>query len=187
VTGAAALQASGLLRAFMGTHGTQHSYGVFKPIGHVVASFPDAEHADHAEHALRRAGIDDEGALRRIGPEEMKARAEADIARASPLASIGQDLNLVKAHRDLAHRGYEFLVVKAEDSAHAAQIAEIARTHGAERAQYFGAFIVEELIEHPGDAAQVAESPDRGLDAQKPSGNESERATLRRGSHGPGA
>ena len=43
----------------------------------------------------------------------MLAQIDEDMSRASPLAAIGQELNLVKAHRALAERGYHWLVVKA--------------------------------------------------------------------------
>jgi hypothetical protein len=168
---------------------SQHSFGVYKPEGHVVMSFANAEDADAAMLALRDAGVagepgDDSAAptersVRRFSDRQMLEQAEADIARASPLANLGQELNLVKAQRDLAALGYHFLAVKADDDEQARHVAEIGRAHRAERAQYYGRFIVEELIEHSTDTAQVAESPDRGLDAQTPSGEEEERASLR--------
>ena len=34
---------------------TQHSFGVFKPIGHVVLSFPTAAHAQAAARPLQDA------------------------------------------------------------------------------------------------------------------------------------
>lgn len=158
------------------------SFGVFKPVGHVVISFPTAAAAHAAAQALRQAGFGDgPDALREIGDRAMVAQADDDLARASPVASIGQEVNLVKAQRELALLGYHFLVVKAEDADAARHIAAIAGAHEAERAQHYGRFIVEELIGHDTDTAQVAESPDRGLDAQTPSGTEAERATLRPG------
>jgi hypothetical protein len=168
---------------------SQHSFGVYKPEGHVVMSFATAEDADAAAAALSDAGVagaagdasaePTERSVRRFSDREMLEQAESDIARASPLANLGQELNLVKAQRDLAKLGYHFLAVKADDDEHARSVAAIGREHGAERGQYYGRFIVEELIEHPTDTAQVAESPDRGLDAQTPSGEEEERARLR--------
>jgi len=162
---------------------SQHSFGVYKPEGHVLMSFARADDADAAARALRDGGLagtsGDGPRLRRFSDREMLQQAEADIARASPVAAIGQELNLVKAQRDLAALGYHFLAVKADDDGQAARIAAIGREHHAERAQHYGRFIVEELIEHATDTAQVAESPDRGLDAQTPSGQEEERARLR--------
>jgi hypothetical protein len=63
----------------------------------------------------------------------------------------------------------------------ATRVARAAEACGAERAQHYGHFIIEELIERPGGISQVAESPDRGLDAQTPSGKETEAAALKKG------
>jgi hypothetical protein len=155
------------------------SFGVFKPVGHVVISFPDAQCMDEAAEALQHAGFGGSDGPQRITDREMVAQADADIERASPLAAIGQELNLVKAQRELARLGYHFLVVKVDDDDGATRAAAIADEHRAERAQYYGQFVIEDLISHPEDEGQVAESPDRGLDAQTRSGEEAERAELR--------
>ena len=154
------------------------SFGVFKPVGHVLVSFPSAAQADEAAHALADMGLS-ERLVRRFTDREMLEHIDRDLQRASPIAAIGQELNLIKAHRELAQRGYHWLVVRAPDREQALKVAECAHRHGAERAQLHGTFIIEELIEHPTDLAQVAESPDRGLDAQSPSGKEGERAAIR--------
>lgn len=150
------------------------SHGVFKPVGHVVISFPGADDQRGAAEALRALGLEDT-ALVHYTPEEMQRQARADVERADDLAAIGQDLNLVQAQLTLAEHGYHFLVVKAGDDEMARRIADTVKPFNAERAQLYGRFIIEELIEHPDDEPQVAESPDRGLDAQTPSGLESER------------
>ena len=155
------------------------SFGVFKPVGHVVISFPDAAAADRAETALATLGLKP-GAVRRYSDREMLRQIDADVANASPLASVGQEMNLVLAHRALAERGYHWLVVYASSDEQARSIADTARAHGAERAQHYGHFIIEELIERPGNIPQGAESPDRGLDAQTPSGKEAEVAEMRK-------
>ena len=151
------------------------SFGVFKPVDHVVISLPDAEHADRAEQAIAQA-VGGSAAVRRFTDLEMIAQIDHDIQRASPLASIGQEMNLIKAHRKLAERGYQWLVVRAESDEQALQIAKAAEGAGAERAQHYGNFIIEELIDRPGGLNQVGESPDRGLDAQTPSGEEGDDA-----------
>jgi Trk K+ transport system NAD-binding subunit len=153
----------------------QHSFGVFKPVGHVVISLPDAQAADRAAAALGQLGLAAD-AVRRYTDREMLKQIDADIAKASPIAAIGQEMNLILAHRVLAERGYHWLVVYATGDEQAVQIARAAEAQGADRAQHYGHFIIEELIERPGNVAQVAESPDRGLDAQTPSGKESEAA-----------
>lgn len=151
----------------------QTSFGVFKPVGHVVISLPTAEAADAAAADLAGLGLKGD-AVHRYTDREMLRQIDADIAHASPIAAIGQEMNLVLAHRALAERGYHWLVVAVGNDAQARQVAGAAQARGAARAQHYGHFIIEELIERPGDLPQVAESPDRGLDAQTPSGKESE-------------
>jgi hypothetical protein len=159
----------------------ERSFGVFKPVDHVVISFPSAAQADAAMQALAKAGQQGEPAVRRLTDRQMVAQIDNDLEQASALAAVGQEVNLIKAHRELAERGYHWLVVHAPDKDQARQVAHIAQTHGAERAQHYGNFIIEELIDRDraGSKPQVAESPDRGLDAETPSGDEAERARLR--------
>jgi hypothetical protein len=162
----------------MTTNDEQRSFGVFKPVGHVVISFPRAEQAAQASAALADLGLPAE-AVRHYTDREMLRQIDEDIACASPLASVGQEMNLVLAHRALAERGYHWLVVHVNNDKQAIQVADAAKACGAERAQHYGHFIIEELIERPGNLPQVAESPDRGLDAQTPSGKESEAAAVK--------
>lgn len=159
----------------------QQSFGVFKPVGHVVISFPTEEQSESARQALEQTHGNQ---LRQVSDRQMLAQIREDLERASPLAAIGQELNLVKAQQALAEMGYHWLVVRAGDRDEAQAMADEAQEHGAERAQYYGHFIVEELIRHRGDLPQVAESPDRGLDAKTPSGREAERARMRASSQG---
>jgi hypothetical protein len=152
------------------------SFGVFKPVGNVVISFPGAEQAGRAAEALGAAGFSEDKVVR-VSDTEMVGHIDRDIQRASPLASIGQELNLVKAHRELAVRGFHWLVVKVKNDEEAQRVADIARGHGAARAEHYGRFLIDDLIEKPGDTPQVAESPDRGRDSQTPTGREAERAS----------
>jgi len=157
----------------------QHSFGAFKPVDHVVISFATAQQADAAAQALAAIGLRGPEAVRRLTDREMLRQIDADLERVSALASIGQEVNLMKAHRALAERGYHWLVVHAPDDRQATRVAQVARDHDAERAQRYGNFIIEELIVRPTDRSQAAESPDRGLDAQTPSGREAERTRIR--------
>ncbi len=149
------------------------SFGVFKPVDHVVISVPDAQSAQRAADAIGQAGVQSD-AIHRFTDREMITQIDQDMQQASPLASIGQEMNLIKAHRELAERGFHWLVVRAEDDDQARAIAAAAERCGAERAQHYGRFIIEELIERDSGLNQVGESPDRGLDAQTPSGEEAE-------------
>jgi hypothetical protein len=155
------------------------AFGVFKPVGHVVVSFQSDTDISAATDALKDAGFDDAD-IRRYSPEEMVRQADHDIDRASPLAGVGQELNLVKAHRELARQGQSFLVVHAPHDEQVQRVARIARTHQATRAQKYGRLMIEELIDVGSNQQQVAESPDRGLDAQTVSGQEGDEARARK-------
>ena len=159
----------------MSTREHPEAFGVFKPIGHVVVSFPDDADLQAAAADLASAGFSAKDVVR-YSPAQMKAQVQSDIASASPLASIGQEMNLVKAHGSLAEQGYSFLVVHAPEDEQAEQVARIARAHHAERAQKYGRLVIEDLIDAGTGETQTFESPARGLDAETPSGREEERA-----------
>ncbi|MGN6527393.1 MAG: hypothetical protein ACTHL8_13485 [Burkholderiaceae bacterium] len=151
------------------TPDSQSAYGVFKPVGHVLASFPTEEDARGAMSDLRQAGFED---VQYYSAEDVRVRAERDIQNSGVLATIGQELNLVKQQRELAEQGHPFVSVRAPEDEQARRAGAIAARHHADRAQKFGRLIIEELIEPGSGQRQVAESPDRGLDPQTPSGRE---------------
>ncbi|MEO5696780.1 MAG: hypothetical protein ABIQ60_06545 [Burkholderiaceae bacterium] len=155
------------------------AFGVSKPVGHVVVSFPTRTDLEGARAELLDLGFADAD-LTVFTPEEMVAQADIDIDNAGILANVGQELNLVKANRDLALRGHGFLIVRASDDEPAQQVADVARRFNAGRAQKYGRMMIEELIEVGSGERQVAESPDRGLDAQTPSGVEADGNSTRR-------
>lgn len=154
----------------MNNSNSQTAYGVFKPVGHVLASFPTERDARSAVDALKQAGFAD---VAFYPADEVRERAERDIANAGVLASIGQELNLVKQQRDLAEQGHPFVSVLAPEDEAARRAADIVARYNADRAQKFGRLIIEELIEPGSGQRQAKESPDTGLDPQTRSGHES--------------
>jgi hypothetical protein len=156
----------------MNNSNSQTAYGVFKPVGHVLASFPTERDARSAMAALKEAGFAD-GDVAYYPPEEVRERAERDIANSGVLANIGQELNLVKQQRDLAEEGHPFVSVLAPEDDAARRVGAICGRYNADRAQKFGRLIIEELIEPGTGQRQSPESPDTGLDAQTRSGHES--------------
>ncbi|OYT98197.1 MAG: hypothetical protein CFE40_13090 [Burkholderiales bacterium PBB1] len=138
------------------------SFGVFKPVGHVVITLRTAGDLQRAEAALKEQGFDAREIVH-YTPAEMIDQVNAEVERASPLAAIGQDLNLIKAHRELAQAGCSFLVVHAPEQAHVDKVNAVAHRQKAVAAQRYGRFVTEELID--GDTGnQTNESPDAGLD-----------------------
>jgi hypothetical protein len=139
------------------------SFGVFKPQGHVLITFETATQSQAAVTALLAQGFT-HGDIAHYTAQEMAAQAHANLLTASPLASLGQDLNLVKAQLAQAEQGCSFLVVGAAGTEKVAYITQIARSLNARSAQRYGILIVEELITASADGKQVFESPARGLD-----------------------
>ncbi len=135
--------------------------GVFSPAGHVVVSFPTTQDMEGAAAELGHQGFvaDD---IVRYSPTEMKAQAELDLERASPLAELGYEVKLVRSHRELAEQGYSFLMVHAPKGDQTQLVAEVARKFHAERAQKYGNFAIEELITPVAKEDQGVGSPSRG-------------------------
>ncbi|NUO71468.1 MAG: hypothetical protein HOQ10_01970, partial [Frateuria sp.] len=77
------------------------SFGVYKPVGHVVISFPSAQQAEAARAALAKEPGLDSDAIRFMTDRQMVEQVDTDILDASPLANFGQELNIAKAHREL--------------------------------------------------------------------------------------
>ncbi len=148
------------------------AFGVFSPIGHVVMAMPSGTDLVAVEAALTAADLGPDPVVR-IPPAQMLAQADADLARASPLASVGQERILVKAQRELAAQGHTFLVIDAPDDEQVQRVAAIARRFGANRAQRYDRWVIEELIEVGTTDQQAPESPDLGLNAQTRSGHKS--------------
>ena len=143
------------------------SFGVFKPVGHIVIAFSTAADLQAALAALVQEGLASADTVR-YAPAEMIAQVNLELQAASPLASLGQELNLIKAHRALAERGCSFLLVPAAGDAQSERVATVARAHKAVVAQRYGRFIIEELISPPTAEPQVFESPARGLNLPVP-------------------
>ncbi len=155
----------------MGANEIQKAYGVFKPVGHVVVALPPDVDVAAVVTRFAQACIPVD-AIKVMYGEEMTRQAEFDIEHTGWLATVGQELNLVKAHRELAERGCSFVIVEAAGAATRETIAAVARQFGALRAQWYGQLVIEELIPVGEIDHRVFESPSRGLDAQTWSGRE---------------
>ena len=141
------------------------TFGVFKPAGHTVVAFPDKPALHEAQQRLQSEGVA-EARFTTYAPEEMLAQCDTDLAQASAFAAVGQELNLVKLHRELALKRCHFMIVETASDEQAHLVAERARASGAVIAQQYGTFTIEDLIDPADGKGQVFESPDRGLDSK---------------------
>ena len=121
------------------------SFGVFKPVGHVMVGLPTPAQAEAAATALQQAGWPRTG-VRQFLPSETVAELQAMVENAGVLAGFGSEIHLLRRYLALTAAGYRWLLVKAEDPEHAQRVAEAAQACGATVAVYYRTLMVEELI-----------------------------------------
>lgn len=121
------------------------SFGVFKPIGHVMIGLSTQTQTDALVIALQIAGWS-LGAVRQFSPLESIAELRAMVDNAGLLAGLGYEITLLRRYLALAEQGTLWLLVKADNNERAASIAQAARSCGATLAVYYRTLTVEELI-----------------------------------------
>jgi hypothetical protein len=121
------------------------SFGVLKPVGHVVIGFGRGEERDAAAAALRQRGFGDAD-LVPFEADEMHAQLQEQLGHASGAAGFGYEIVLANHYRDLAHDGHVWLIVRAGNDARSAVVADIARAHGAVLADRYGTLVVEQML-----------------------------------------
>lgn len=121
------------------------SFGVFKPVGHVMTGVPAQAQLDALVSALHGAGWPTSG-VRQFSPRESVAELRAMVDNTGPLAGFGYEITLLRRYVTLTEEGYRWLLVQADDSERAAAAAALARACGATVAVHYRRFTVEELI-----------------------------------------
>jgi len=121
------------------------SFGVFRPVGHVMVGLPTQAQTDTLASALQGAGWAST-AVQQFRPRESVADMEALVEQAGPMAGFGYEITLLRRYLGLARKGYRWLLVKASGTEQAAQAAELARDRGATLAVHYRLLTEEELI-----------------------------------------
>ena len=121
------------------------SFGVFKPVGHVVVAMPDGERASRVVSDLRGAGVDAEDILEYSAAEE-DDQMQRMLARAGDFAGFGYEVALMRKYQALAKDGASWLIVYAPNDALHERVAEIAKAHGALMAEKYHRLVIEDLI-----------------------------------------
>jgi hypothetical protein len=122
------------------------SFGVFKPVGHVMVGLPTQAQVDALVAALLGAGWP-ASAVRQFAPRESVDEMRAMVDQAGTLAGFGYEITLLRRYLALTEAGCQWLLVKAEDSERAEAAAALARTCGATLAVHYRTLTVEELIQ----------------------------------------
>ncbi len=121
------------------------SFGVFKPVGHVMLGLPSQAQADETAAALHAAGWSTH-TVHHFAPHDSVAELEEAIGKASGLAGFGYEITLLRRYLALAQEGYKWLLVRVDDVEHAAQAAAVAEPAGATLAVHYRTLTVEDLI-----------------------------------------
>jgi hypothetical protein len=124
------------------------SFGVFKPVNHVVMAFARREDRDAAREALLKDGFGPEE-LTNFTAQEMLAQTTHQIETASGTSAFGYEIVLAKEHRILAEEGQEWLAVHAPKTEQSDHVAEVAKQHNASIADRYGRLVVEHLLQPP--------------------------------------
>ena len=121
------------------------SFGVFKPVGHVMVGLPTQGQTDTLVSALLAAGWAS-AEVRQFTPRDSVAELQALVDEAGPMAGFGYEITLLRRYLALAQEGQCWLLVKVSGTEQAAQAAELARERGATLAVHYRLLAVEELI-----------------------------------------
>ncbi len=121
------------------------SFGVFKPVGHVVVAMPDDPSADAAIAALKASGFDSEDILYFSAAEEGD-QMDLMLEHVSDFAGFGYEVELMRRYQRLARDGASWLIVFAPSTEHATRVAEQVKPHGALLAEKYHRLVIEDLL-----------------------------------------
>lgn len=125
--------------------GMPSSFGVFKPIGHVMTGLPTQAQSDALANSLKSSGWPAD-AVHHFAASESVAELEVMVDSAGPMAGFGYEITLLRRYLELARQGYRWLLVRVDDTEQAAAVAEQARLCGATLAVHYRTLTVEELL-----------------------------------------
>lgn len=121
------------------------SFGVFRPVGHVMVGLPLPSQLRALVRLLRGAGWPAD-ALLRFDMQQAEPELQALVDDAGVLAGFGFEVTLLRRYLSLTREGYGWLLVRAEDARRARAIAAMARDCGARVAVHYRTLSIEELI-----------------------------------------
>jgi len=129
----------------LSTDTTATSFGVFKPVGHVMVGLPLPGQVLALVRLLHGAGWSAETLLR-FDAHEAVPELEAMVAGAGVLAGFGFEITLLRRYLALTREGYDWLLVEADDAERAQAVAAFAHDCGARVAVHYRTLSIEELI-----------------------------------------
>ena len=122
------------------------TFGVFKPVGHTVIAFRDPHDLHAARLHLQTHGFRGPDMVH-YSAQEMLGLSNDELHVASPLASFGYEMDLLRVHHRLAEQGCSFLVVHAPSEALQARVADLVQRVKPASAQHYGRLLIRDLTE----------------------------------------
>jgi hypothetical protein len=124
---------------------TVGSFGVFRPVGHVMVGLPLPSQLRALVRLLRGAGWPADTLLR-FDVQQAEPELQALVDDAGVLAGFGFEVTLLRRYLGLTREGYGWLLVRAEDAKRARAVAALARDCGARVAVHYRTMGIEDLI-----------------------------------------
>ncbi len=89
------------------------SFGIFYPVGYLVAGFPDSDHADQVRRDLLTGGYDENDCVF-YGAAEVAAATQRNLNENTGFfARLGRSDDIVRIHLAAAKKGAAFLLIYA--------------------------------------------------------------------------
>lgn len=126
------------------------TFGVLKPVGHVLIAFHTQDELLAAVSRFSASGFKKDSMVE-YSAEEMLALADKQLANSSPLANFGYELDVLRGYKDLAAKGNVFLIVNAPTEEEEEQVTRLLKTMNPISAQHYGRILIRDLTENPPD------------------------------------
>lgn len=122
------------------------SFGVFKPVGHVVVAVKDDTAARSLSNALGEEGFADDEVLC-FTAEEMAHHLQELLPGVGTAAGFGSEIQSMRQYERMAsHDGHGWVVVYAPDEETHERVRTLAAAHGATLVNKYNRLTVEELL-----------------------------------------
>lgn len=123
----------------------QTSFGIFYPVGYIVAGFPEAAQAQQVRRDLLTGGYDEQDCLFHSSGEVAAATQKNLEENTGMLATLGRSDEAVRIHLDAARKGAAFLVIYAPGDLEAGRAMNVVRRVPFVFAHRYHRLVIEEL------------------------------------------
>jgi hypothetical protein len=103
------------------------SFGIFYPVGYIVAGFPEPAHAEQVRRDLLTGGYDAQDCVFH-GAAEVADATQRNLAQNTGfLATLGRSDDMVRRHLEAARKGAAFLLIYAPGDLEASRAMNVVR------------------------------------------------------------